>query len=157
MEKDIRDQTDKIAEGLKWEAEQAVRERRVTAMEGKDEKESLEAKAKRTKLESLKKNFFSLINKSRSMEAGVGQFVPDENKAQIAEEIMGQATKLAEQYKAAGGDLSDLGLDANAKEKAKDEMPEMPSAKEHKGKTIRDTQTKKRYKSDGKEWIEIKK
>ena len=61
---------------------------------------------------------------------------------------------LAQQYVDAGGDLADLGIDINAK--AEEQIPEMPPAKDHKGKIIRDTVTKKRYKSDGKNWIEIK-
>lgn len=35
------------------------------------------------------------------------------------------------------------------------EMAERPSAKQHKGKIIRDTETNKRYKSNGTQWIEI--
>jgi hypothetical protein len=34
-------------------------------------------------------------------------------------------------------------------------MTEMPPAAAHKDKTIRDTETGKRYKSDGKNWVEV--
>jgi hypothetical protein len=41
-------------------------------------------------------------------------------------------------------------------EKPAEEMEEMPLASENKGKTIRNTETGKRYRSDGKKWMELK-
>lgn len=107
------------------------------------------------KLKDIKIDFKYNLGQYNSASRGVGQFVPDENKEKVAEDSFKRMQVLAQQYKDSGGDLADLGLDVNA-EKGKEKMPEMPSAKDHKGKTIRDTQTNKRYKSDGKDWIEIK-
>ena len=75
-------------------------------------------------------------------------FVPDENKEQIAKKMLNRADRLAKQYKKLGGDLSDLGRNVG--------LPEgLPSAEENKGRIVRDTETGKRYRSDGVEWREI--
>ena len=48
-----------------------------------------------------------------------------------------------------------LGKTDGTKATAEEEMTAMPPAEQHEGKIIRDTETNKRYKSDGTQWIEI--
>ena len=106
-------------------------------------------------LESLKSDFMQQIGRYYSAKRGVGQFVPDPNKEEVAKEAHKSAMGIAKQYVAAGGDWGDLGLEDPRKDKPEQKAENMPPASEHKGKVIRDTQTGKRYRSDGKHWIEI--
>jgi len=107
------------------------------------------------RLDSLRSDFRQEIGRYYSAKRGVGQFIPDENKEQIAQEAYTSAMKIAEQYVKEGGSWADLGLNEAGKEKPQQEMAEMPPAGEHKDRIIKDTKTGKRYKSDGKNWIEI--
>ena len=111
---------------------------------------------KEKKLIDLKADFKYNLSQYNSATRGVGQYIPDENKEKVAKESFDRMEVLAKEYKNSGGDPADLGIDVEPQKKTSTELPEMPPAKDHKGKTIRDTQTNKRYTSNGKAWVEIK-
>ena len=109
-------------------------------------------------LESLKSDYMQTMGRYWSAKRGEGQFIEDPNAQQVAKEALKAAVVMAGQYKDRGGNIKDLGIDEAALEgkDTQEEMAEMPSPTDHKGKTLRDTKTNKRFRSDGKKWIEIK-
>lgn len=111
-------------------------------------------------LESLKSDYMQTMGRYWSAKRGEGQFVEDPNAQQVADEALKAAVVMAGKYKDMGGDVKDLGISEKEIEKDGGENPQeeikMPSPVEHKGKILRDTKTKKRFRSDGKKWIEIK-
>ena len=109
-------------------------------------------------LESLKSDYMQTMGRYWSAKRGEGQFIEDPNAQQVAKEALKAAVVMAGQYKDMGGNIKDLGIDEAALEgkDTQEEMAEMPSPTDHKGKTLRDTKTNKRFRSDGKKWIEIK-
>lgn len=62
------------------------------------------------KLEDIKKNFFTAVNRANQAKMRVGQFVPDENSEGIAEQEYNRAAQMVQEYLAAGGQPEDLGL-----------------------------------------------
>jgi hypothetical protein len=122
-----------------------------------------EVDKKPKELESLKSDYMQTMGRYWSAKRGEGQFIEDPNAQQVAKEALKAAVTMAAKYKEMGGDVKDLGIDEKAleekgtKEKTDTkEMVEMPPPEEHKGKVLKDTVTGKRFRSNGKEWIEIK-
>jgi len=116
------------------------------------DKTKAEKKASAAKLEKIKSNYFTTIGRYYSSKRGVGQYITDPNKEKVAEEAATAADIIAQQYVASGGDIKDLGISETG---PAPETPEFPSVVENKGRVIKDTDTGKRYKSDGKNWNEI--
>jgi hypothetical protein len=82
------------------------------------EKESQEGK----KLKDLKKDYWSMLKQYNNAKRGVGQFVADPNKEQVAEQSLEKVKTLAAQYITNGGNPKDLGIspeDIKAAVKAK--------------------------------------
>jgi len=117
---------------------------------------------KNKKLESLKSDFMQQIGRGYSAERGTGQFIPDENKMKVAKKAYDSAQIIAQTYVDAGGKWEDLGLEDPSKApEAKDgdfvtQLTETHPPAEYKGKSGTDTDTGKKYKSDGKNWVEVK-
>ncbi len=104
------------------------------------------------KLEQLHDNYYKLIGRADQAKRGVGEYLPNTNKQEVAKDNLDRALIIAKQYADAGGDIKDLGINLEEKPKSKSKMP---TASEHKGKIIKDIETGKRYKSNGSKWEEI--
>jgi len=126
------------------------------------EKETTEEKQKNKKLESLKSDYMQQVGRGYSAERGTGQFIPDENKAAVAKKAYDSAQIIAQTYVDAGGKWEDLGLEDPSKTPETKDMDFVTQLNEShppakfKGKTGTDTETGKKYKSDGNNWLEIK-
>jgi len=62
------------------------------------------------KLNRLAEDYFQAMGRYYAATRGVGQFLPDPNKERVAQEALQAASVIAEQYKAMGGNLKDLGI-----------------------------------------------
>jgi hypothetical protein len=116
---------------------------------------------KTKELESLKSDYMQQVGRGYSAERGTGQFIPDENKAAVAKKAYDSSMIIAQQYVNAGGKWEDLGLEDPGKtSEAKDDfvvqLTKTHPPAEYKGQSGTDTETGKKYKSDGKNWVEVK-
>jgi len=136
----------------------AMKRTKVTA----GAKETKEEKRKQKRLDGLSSDYYQQVGRGYSAERGTGQFIPDENKAAVAGKAYDSSMIIAQQYVNEGGKWEDLGLEDPSKApEAKDgdfvaQLNESHPPAKFKGKTGTDTDTGKKYKSDGKNWIEIK-
>jgi len=62
------------------------------------------------KREKIKKDFKDKIDKARSAQRSVGQFIEDENKSAVAKAYMKEAMTALKRYAEAGGDIRDLNI-----------------------------------------------
>jgi len=113
-------------------------------------------------LESLKSDYMAQVGRGYSAERGVGQFVEDPNKQVVAKKAYESAQIIAQQYVNSGGKWEDLGLEDPGKApEAKEvdfaeQLTKTHPPAEYKGQSGTDTETGKKYKSDGKNWVEVK-
>jgi len=106
-------------------------------------------------LDALKSDYMQTMRQHWAASRQEGQYVNDDNAIRVAKEALEAAVIMAAKFKELGGDLKELGIDEN--QLGQEEQIEMPSPSgENKGRTIRDTGTGKRFKSDGEKWVEIK-
>ena len=87
-----------------FEAKEQIKARYKTSAKGKT--------AGERKLDGLKGSYERAIGQYYSATRGVGQFIADPNKEQVAEEAKKSAQVIARQYVAAGGNLQDLGVES---------------------------------------------
>lgn len=112
-------------------------------------------------LQRLEDDIMQIANKMSSVESGqdiVSEAIGSK-RAKVVEDLAKRLFMTLKRYRDKGGDPKRLGFDLDVlevQEKQSEIMDIMPDASEHKGKIIRDTETGKRYKSDGKQWVEIK-
>lgn len=89
----------KIGEILKaWKAKET---------EGKGEE--AERKRGQKELDTIRQDYFNEIHQYNMAKRGVGQYIADPNKEQVAQESLERARRLADQYVRKGGDIQDLG------------------------------------------------
>jgi len=148
------------------------RKQEATSIEKQKDRDAAMARTKLTvsnkgdttktkELESLKSDYMAQVGRGYSAERGTGQFIPDENKTAVAKKAYDSAQIIAQTYVDAGGKWEDLGLEDPGKTpEAKDDfvvqLTETHPPAEYKGKSGTDTETGKKYKSDGKNWVEVK-
>jgi len=82
---------------------------RIAKETAKKEKKEKKEKEDKT-LANLKKEYKSLKDKFRSAKRGVGQFIEDPNKAEVAESYRKEMMRAAQQYVEGGGNPEDLKL-----------------------------------------------
>lgn len=119
------------------------------------EKETLAQKD----LKALGKRYSAMLKSAQDAEMGVDQFIPEESRMITAKARRESAGVILQQFIAGGGDPKKLGVGSMPAPPPKASAASVPASKpasKHKGRIIRDTDTGKRYKSNGKAWIEIK-
>lgn len=118
----------------------------------KGPQETPEQKDAKKTLTRLEDDIMQITSKVEGMRAGVDILTETMKPERLTaiQNLETQLNTMKTQYSELGGKRK-----FGAEQKA-EPMPEMPAAAEHKDKIIKDTETGKRYKSDGKEWKEIK-
>ena len=104
-----------------YQVPESLRTKAVGSLEEFEAKKQIEAKyktpakgktASERKLDGLASRYFQQTGRYYSAKRGVGQFIEDPNKEQIAQEALRSAQKIARQYVKAGGNIQDLGSES---------------------------------------------
>ncbi len=111
---------------------------------------------KNKRLAELKKSYFQAIGRANAATLGVGQFVPDPNRQQIADQEIKRAEELKNEYIRSGGRPADLGIAGPVLERTGKISPIPKAAPQVTfGDIIRSKTTGKRLVWDGESWVPI--
>ncbi|HEA67133.1 MAG TPA: hypothetical protein ENI07_09985 [Desulfobacterales bacterium] len=122
-------------------------------------KEEIEAENKLKRLNKIQDNLETLQGRLVSVARGVGEYLPAPKKEARMQEIMKQIKRAGKQYTDLGGNLADLGMEAEPESDllvddtlVKQSLTEKYPPEQSKGMEITDSKTGKTWVSDGKVW-----